>query len=133
MNVLLDSSLVIDLMRGDERAIGLMESLDADGATYHLPSPVLYELSVGFASHSARSQQMLFEAMATHWHEASFTDREARAAGEMQADLITLGSPGSDLDVQIAGTALAHRMVLASLDADHRRIAEATGIGFRSH
>lgn len=109
-----------------------MERLEAEGATFHLPSPVLYELSVGFAKHSARTQQMLFEGLAAHWHEAPFSDREARAAGEVQADLIALGEPGSDVDAQIAGTALVHRMVLASSDADHRRIAAAVGIGLRT-
>jgi predicted nucleic acid-binding protein len=131
VNVLLDTSLVIDLLRGTKRGIALMEALDRDGATFHLPSPVLYELSVGFAKHGARTQQALFEGMASHWHESRFGDRQARAAGEVQADLIALGAAASDVDAQIAGTALADRMVLASLDADHRRIAQATGIGFR--
>lgn len=131
MNVLLDTSLVIDLLRGTKRGVALMEALDRDGATFHLPSPVLYELSVGFAKHGARTQQALFEGMASHWHESRFGDRQARAAGEVQADLIALGAAASDVDAQIAGTALADRMVLASLDADHRRIAQATGIGFR--
>ena len=108
-----------------------MPYLQADGATFHLPSPVLYELSVGFAKFGARMQQALFESLASHWHEAPFGDRQARGAGELQADLIALGEPGSDVDAQVAGTALADRMVLASLDADHRRIAAATGIGFR--
>ena len=131
MHVLLDTSLVIDLLRGERRAVDVMEGLDAEGATFHLPAPVLYELAVGFARQDARMQQMLFEGLAGHWHETPFADREARAAGEIQADLIVLGRPGSDVDVQIAGTALAQRMVLASLDEDHARIAAATGIGWR--
>jgi len=131
VNVLLDTSLVIDVLRGGKRGVALMEALEADGATFHLPSPVLYELSVGFAKFGARMQQALFESLASHWHEAPFGDRQARGAGELQADLIALGEPGSDVDAQVAGTALADRMVLASLDADHRRIAAATGIGFR--
>lgn len=129
-HILLDTS-VVDLLRGDRRGVDLMETLEGAGATFHLPSPALYELAVGFAHLGARRQQMVFEALTAHWHEAPFTDREARAAAEVQADLLATGGPASDIDVQIAGTALANRMVLASRDEAHADVAARAGIGFR--
>ncbi len=132
LRVALDTSLVIDVLRGARRGVKLMEALEKEGATFHLPSPVLYELSAGFAHLGARTQQAMFDAMAAYWHEAPLTDREARAAGEVQAQLLAAGRAGADVDVLVAGTALANRFVLASVDEAHAEMAKIAGIGIRS-
>lgn len=132
LRVALDSSLVIDVLRGAKRGVKLMEALEKEGASFHLPSPVLYELAAGFAHLGSRTQQAMFDAMAAYWHETPFTDREARTAGDLQAQLLAAGRPGADVDVMVAATALANRLVLASVDAAHDSMATIAGIGFRS-
>jgi predicted nucleic acid-binding protein len=132
LRVLLDTSVVVDILRGSRRGVRLMEALESEGATFHLPSPVLYELAAGFAHIGSRVQQAMFDAMSAYWQEAPFTDREARAAGELQAQLLAAGEPGADVDVMVAATALANRFVLASVDGAHEAMAHAAGIGVRT-
>lgn len=131
MHVALDSSLVIDLLRGSKRGVRLMEMLESEGATFHLPSPVLYEVALGFAHLAARHQQAMFDALAANWHEAPFTDREARAAAEIQADLAGSGKTAGDLDAMVAGIAQVNRMVVATCDREQSAACAAAGVAYR--
>lgn len=61
--LLLDSSFLIDLLRGRANAKKLAEEIDASRESPHIPAPALYEVRAGLLHQGSRAQAARFTAM----------------------------------------------------------------------
>ena len=126
MNVLPDTSFLVDLLRGRREAVDLWESLAADGAVAHLSPLVLFELRFGFLWRGDRIEEAQFEAQAARMPTADLTDHAATHAADLQVQMMRKGLPLGQVDALIAGTAAAGRFVLVTADAG---LAKAVEVG----
>lgn len=132
MNVLPDTSLLLDLLKGRAEAVRLWDSLRRDGAVPHLSPLVLYEIRFGFLWRGNRIQEAEFDALAAAMPGAAFTDDAAGHAADLQAQMMRKGIPLGQLDALIAGTAAAGRYVLVTGDAGLAGVRQA-GIPVRTY
>ncbi len=133
MGVVLDSSFLIDVLKGKEAAVLLGDRLDESRETVVLPTPALYEIEAGLKFTRSRSEAKAFERTATRFPLATFGEHEALKAAEIRAELLRLGQPKSHTEVMIAGIALAHGHRLVTNDDDFRKIAEAVGLEIETY
>jgi hypothetical protein len=104
--VLLDTSFLIDLMRGDEGAIERARQLEADLVQQRLAAMTLFELYYGVArsDQPAAERERVEEVLATkpiHPSDTAVMRKAGRLAGELAND----GRPVDDGDVIIGATA----------------------------
>lgn len=116
--MLLDTSFLVDLLAGRAEARALAEEVDRAGDTVRIPSPVLFELWVGAAG-ALRSdaEREKVEDLLRAYEVAPFGEEDAKAAGELQAQLSRRGRPLGTVDVLVAGAAVARSEVLITGDA----------------
>lgn len=118
MNVSVDSSFLIDLMRGEEAALEKAKEIDKSGAMKFLSTPVLFEVQTGLFRRRSRSEAEAFRATASRFGILPFDEEAAVRAAEMCAELNRLGRPKPVVDVMIAGIALARGLKLITRDED---------------
>ena len=118
MNVSVDSSFVIDVMRGDGDALRKADEIDASGVMKFLSTPVLYEVQTGLFHRRSRSEVEAFRAIASRFGIIPFDEEAAVRAAEIRAELLRLGRPKPVVDVMVAGTALARGLKLVTRDED---------------
>ncbi len=80
-----------------------------------IPSIVVYELEVGIAKSTSPQKRIkqLDELLAVI-NIIPFTQKEARSAAKIRADLEKIGTPIGQYDILIAGTAIANHSVLVT-------------------
>ncbi|HUR61361.1 MAG TPA: type II toxin-antitoxin system VapC family toxin [Candidatus Thermoplasmatota archaeon] len=132
MNVLPDTSFLVDLLRGRKQAVDLWEQLAGAGAVAHLSPLVLFELRFGFLWRGDRLEEAEFEAVAASMPLAELSEHAASHAAEIQVQMMRKGIPLGQLDALIAGTAAAGRYVLVTADQGLARIQQA-GIPVRAY
>lgn len=105
--MLLDSSFLIDVLRGLPAATKLMRELEAGSEPLRIPTVVAYELweSAERSRWAAEELVMVEEAVAAH-SVLPLTLGHAKQAGRISARLMDRGDPIEDADLLIAGTAL---------------------------
>ena len=114
ISCLIDTSVVVDLLRGRESAKDLLSSWERRG---ELAISVLteYEVYKGLRQDREESTRALFASLAS-----IEVGREiARLAGTMVGDMWRQGRPVAPIDGLIAATALTLDVPLLSNDADH--------------
>lgn len=117
--MILDTSFIVDLLRGDEVALDLLGELESGSEALRIPSLVYYELWEGIE----RTERPLreFEQVATvlaSYPSADLAPGAAVAAGRVSARLIRTGEMLDDVDVLLAGIALDRDEALVTRDAD---------------
>lgn len=133
MGVVLDTSFIIDALRGKEGAVLMSDRLDESRDTVLLPTPALYEIEAGLRFTRSRSEAKAFEQTAGRFPLAGFGEREAVEAAEVRSELLRLGQAKSHTDVMITGIALAHGYRLITNDADFVEIADAVGLEIENY
>lgn len=121
--MLLDTDFIIDLLGGLAAARQLAEGLDSTGEVLRIPSPSVFELSVGAegALTTSKESQRL-EALLLAYETVPFDLSDARRAGALQAALRKEGKSAGTVDVQIAGMCLARDEALVTGDRALARI-----------
>jgi predicted nucleic acid-binding protein len=117
----LDTSFLIDVLRGDRGAATKAEALDAEGEIVTIAAPVLAEFLDGayFAGGSYLSGAMQLLA----GRDVVPFDRECSLiAGQLRSDLRRRGEALPMIDAMIASTALRHHAVLVTGDAGFGRV-----------
>lgn len=109
MKFLLDTNAVIAIIAGHRQIIDRLA--DYAPRDFALPSVGLHELYFG-AFKSQRVEANLARIEALRFEVLELTEQDARAAGEIRAELGRLGTPIGPYDVLIAGQALARERVL---------------------
>ncbi len=117
----LDTSFLIDLLRGHQGAAAKATALDADGELLTIPAPVLAEFLDGayFAggAYLANATQLIAG------RDIVSLDKECGLlAGQLRAELRSRGETIPMMDALIASIALRHHSVLVTGDAGFHRV-----------
>jgi len=118
--VCLDSSFVIDFLRGRESAKRLYKKLISINEVISLPSPVIMEI-IGGAHLSRRKAEEIekinefLESIIT----LNFDKKSAILAGEIESNLIKKGNQVENEDIMIGAIALQNNETLVTGNAKH--------------
>ena len=117
--MILETSFLIDMMRGRPEAVALVQEIDRSGENIALPSPGLFELWVG-AGRSRRScgEMERIDSLIASFDVLTLTDVDAKEAGLLQARLSLAGATMGTVDVLLAGMAKAREETLVTGDRD---------------
>lgn len=111
MKYLLDTNAVIALLKKEPALLAWLRR--EMPVAFGLPAIVLHELHYG-AERSRRREQNLADLALLPFDVVSFDADDARAAGEIRANLEREGQPIGPYDLLIAGQALARGLILVS-------------------
>src|SRR6201993_1689037 len=115
MNYLLDTNACIALINGKPPLVRAKFQKAADaGARVFVSSIALFELWYGVAKSSRRefNKKRLETFLAGPVHPLPFEDVDAKLAGEIRADLESVGKPIGAYDLLIAGQAMRNKLTL---------------------
>lgn len=117
MNYLLDTNVCIAVLNETSPQIEarLLKELRAK-SILSVSSVSSFELWYGVAKSARRlsNTQKLMAFLGSWVNLLSFDEEDARAAGEIRAELETVGRPLGQYDLLIAGQALRHKMTLVT-------------------
>ncbi|MGQ0535406.1 MAG: PIN domain-containing protein, partial [Methanobacteriota archaeon] len=105
--MIVDTSFLIDLLRGDTPALNLLERLEESSEALRVPAPCLFELWEGIerSRHPPREAERV-NAILQGFPIVGLEARHATRAGKLSGAMIRKGLRPDPLDVLIAGVAL---------------------------
>ena len=133
MGVTLDTSALVDVLRGDERVLSTLDELEAKGLTPALSSVAVFEVLSGVEFTRSRSERVRLELFLHQIPVEWFDLDSARRAAELRAELMRSGRTPGAPDVMIAGHALAQGHTLVTRDARLAKAASAYGMAVVSY
>lgn len=133
MGIALDSTLFIDVTRGDVAALRKLEDLEGRAELIVIPTPVAYEVLVGILRAKSRTQAARFRGWVSRFHIAPLDLEGAEKAAMLRSELLDLGRVKGTGDILTAGIALAGGHSLVTRDQDFLEIAEATGLNIETY
>lgn len=117
----LDTSFLIDILRGHREAAAKARELDAGEEVVALPAPVLAEFLDG--AYFAAGTYLAGALQLIAGRDVIPFDRECSLiAGQLRADLRRRGESLPMIDAMIASTALRHHCVLVTGDGGFNRV-----------
>ncbi len=117
--MILETSFLIDMMRGRPEAAALVEAIDRSGEAIALPAPGLFELWIGAGrSRRSRGEMERIGSLVAAFDVLPLTDVDAKEAGLLQAKLSLAGLTMGTVDVLVAGMAKARGETLVTGDRD---------------
>lgn len=120
--------MLVDVLRGDERALAVLDRLESRGLAPVLSSVGVFEVLSGIEYTRSRSERARVEILLRRIPIEAFDLDSARRAGELRAELLRVGrSPGAP-DVMIAGHALAGGHTLVTRDRSLAEAADSLGL-----
>ena len=122
--MLLDTTFLIDLLRGDEEAVERARELEAGLVQQRLSAMTLFELYYGVArSDQPTEEREVVEAVLASKPVSPADTAVMRKAGRMAGELADVGTPVADGDVIIGATAeVLEEPVLTRNVADFERL-----------
>jgi tRNA(fMet)-specific endonuclease VapC len=120
LKYLLDTNVCIALI--NERPLSVRTRFDKElsqGSEVYASSVVVFELWYGISKSLRReaNARLLVGFLSGPVHELAFDEQDTRFAGELRAEMETIGRPVGDYDLLIAGQALRHKMTLVTANA----------------
>ena len=117
MKYLLDTNVCIALL--NERPASVRVHFDSErgkGSDFYVPSVAVFELWYGVSKSHRReiNTQILRGFLSGPVRHLPFDEEDARIAGELRAEMESIGRPIGDYDLLIAGQALRHNMTLVT-------------------
>ncbi|QPV63424.1 PIN domain-containing protein [Halosimplex litoreum] len=117
--MILDSTFLIDVLRGDEQVSERVAEID-DAGTPCVSSVTVMELIEGiYLADASTSERDAVEDLIENLTELPFDRRCAMEAGRVNAGLIRDGERIDEADVMIAATALVHDHAVVTRNVDH--------------
>lgn len=117
--MILDTSLLVDVLRGEQRACEAVLEREERGELLWIPMPAIFELYEGIAlSDRPEPERSRVRSLLGEYTVLDFRTAHARRAGELSGRLVRRGKMLDPIDVQIAGTALAEGDPLLTRDVD---------------
>lgn len=117
--MILDSTFLIDVLRGDESVSSIIENVDSSGTAF-VSSITVMELSEGIHLSDATERECdAVHELLTDLTELSFDRDCALQAGEINGALVSSGEPIDTADVMIAATAIVHDQAVVTRNVDH--------------
>jgi tRNA(fMet)-specific endonuclease VapC len=124
--VILDSTFVNDLVRGQADADTVLDELIDAGTPVALSSVTVFEVGVGLRGEAEQYRQRFAEVV-SEMEVAPLDVAEARCALTVQRDLYDRGEPIGAADVLIAGTAVERGEDVLTRNVDEfERVEEIT-------
>ena len=108
MDAVLDSSVIIEIFRGNRE---VLDELERRKLVYGISTVTLFELHCGQLK---EKEELMLEKLP----KLPFDERSARTAGRIYRDLKRRGKIPPAKDLLIAATVMAHDKVLMTLDRD---------------
>lgn len=126
--IVLDTSALIDLFRGEEE---IRKVIGGDVATTAVN---YYEIFVGIRRHKAKAEERFFRRFFSDIKTFDFDKIAAEKSSEIMGRLIALGTPVNSFDVLIAGIAVSNGAeVLITKDRDFEAIAKVTELDVKTY
>lgn len=117
--MILDSTFLIDVLRGNHDVTERIEELDARGAPF-VSSVTVMELWEGIhLADASEDERDAVRGLVTDITELPFNRECAMCAGRINAELISNGERIDETDVMIAATALVADQAVVTRNADH--------------
>ena len=130
--VIVDTTFLIDVMRGRERALDLLERLEKEGASIGMATTTLFEFFRGLATVNLKADEKRRIVEVVSGRPLHALDPKAAArAGEVDAQLWTQGEPIDPEDACIAGVALSRDEELVTRKA--REFGRVPGLRLRTY
>lgn len=133
MGVVLDTTFLVDLLRGREAALGTAQRMEAEEIQPTLPAPALYEVLSGIRHRGSGTEAARFRNLAQGFRVRPLDREAADAAADVRAELLRLGEPKGTVDTLVAGIARAEGQALLTRDGDFQVIAEAVELEVRGY
>ena len=119
----LDTSFLIDLLRGKEEISSLKERLERTESILAVTTPSIMELWHGsLLGRRSNEKQSAINELIQSLTILSFDEKSSKLAGEIQAGLMREGLPIEVEDMMIAGVCMSHGEILVTSDAHFTRI-----------
>ncbi len=119
--MILDTTFIIDLFRGNEDAIRRAIQLDDARETVFITSVSVFELWQGLDSKSAEKKKKL-EEFVEMFGMLDLNAESAKVGGLVQSELVSKGEMIDPEDSMIAGIAIKHNHSILTRDRDYSRI-----------
>lgn len=117
--MILDTTFLVDVLRGSESVADLVEEIDRTGAPF-VSSITVMELSEGIRrSDASTAERAAVEDLLTDIEKFPFDHDCATRAGELLVELEQAGEPAETTDAMIAATALVHDHAVVTRNVDH--------------
>lgn len=117
-----DTSFVVDLLRGDERATQLLAIIEAERRPEKVSAVTVLELYEGVRQSDApETEQRRVLSVLDSKHVVAADHAVMRRAGTISGDLYSAGTPVDREDCVVAATALQAGEPVVTRNADHFR------------
>lgn len=117
--MILDSTFLVDVLRGSASVEELLEKLDASGPPF-VSAVTVMELYEGIQLADAeQAEREMVERVLEGLTEIPFDRGMAMRAGRINARLVEAGEPIDETDVMIAATALEHDQPVVTRNERH--------------
>ncbi len=123
-----DTNYIIDVLKGEERALEKSNDLTEEGRIQNLSTPVVYEVMTGIEYAGSKRERVKFESMIERFMILPYGEKSARLSGEIHSELLREGEERGTIDIQIASIALSHDERLLTNDSDFEIISETFGL-----
>ena len=129
--MILDTTFLVDILRGEETVGDLVEEVDESGPPF-VTTVTVMELYEGiYLADSTERERDVVRDVLDGLEEIPFNRQCAKLAGQLNAELVTSGQPIDETDVMIAAAALVHDLPVVTRNVDHFDRIE--GIEVRSY
>lgn len=118
ISYLVDTSVIIDYLRGKERAVSLLNSLEGDFFSSYVCLAELYE-GVYRANNKKKTTEIIANFFATLSGIYGLNEEVAKKFGEIRADLKQKGTIIEDLDLMLGATCIVHDLTLITFNQKH--------------
>jgi tRNA(fMet)-specific endonuclease VapC len=127
--ILLDTTFLIDYFRGRADLEHLVE-----GGTVITTTLNYHEIMTGVKRSKSKREESFFKAFFTKMDLLDFNTQAAEESSLLSATLSALGIPVNNLDVLIAGTALAHGIdTILTRDSDFIEIGKISDLCIKTY
>lgn len=117
--MILDSTFLVDVLRGAGDVADLLEDVDATGTPF-VSSVTMMELYEGIQlTEASEPERNAVEDLLSEINELPFDSDCAMEAGRINAHLVKAGEPIDETDVMIAATALVNGFPVVTRNLDH--------------
>ncbi|MHA1863359.1 MAG: type II toxin-antitoxin system VapC family toxin [Candidatus Thorarchaeota archaeon] len=118
--MLLDTSFIIDLLRGRKTAVDKIKMLEAESLSTNISSPSIFELFVGISlTKKPSSEKKKVMDVLLSWGTLSLDSECAALAGKIHGQLINEGQPIDPEDSMIAAIAIVNNETLLTKNTKH--------------
>lgn len=124
--MILDTAVLVDLLRGDAAARAAVQRLEDEGEVLWVPAPAVFELWEGIERADRPDDERVgVERVVGEYTSLAFDVRHASRAGRISGQFVRRGTMVDPVDAQIAGCALEERLPVLTRNVKHfERVAE---------